>query len=54
MSDYRKYLVDYVTRLYGFEDEKVVSFANLCEKYPDSDEWDNILWMLANSHEQSP
>lgn len=54
MSDYRKNLVDRMIRLYGFEDEKVVSFANLCEKYTDSAEWDNVLWTLVVSHEQFP
>ena len=54
MSNYRKILLDRVTRLYGFEDEKVVAFANLCEKYVNSKEWDNVLWMLATSHEQFP
>ena len=54
MSEYREYLVDCMIRLYGFEDKKVIAFSNLCEKYPDSDEWDNTLWVIVRSHQDFP
>ena len=54
MSDYRKNLIDRMIRLYGFEDEKVIDFANLCEKHTNSKEWDNVLWTLVITHEEFP
>lgn len=54
MSDYRNYLLDRMIRLYGFENEKVINFANLCEKYADSKEWDDTLWVIVRSHEDFP
>lgn len=54
MTDYRKNLIDRMIRLYGFEDEKVIDFANLCEKHVGSKEWDNVLWMLVVTHEEFP
>ena len=50
MTDYRKNLIDRMIRLYGFEDEKVVAFANLCERYANSKEWDNVLRTLVITH----
>ena len=49
MTDYRKNLIDRMIRLYGFEDEKVIDFANLCERHTNSKEWDNVLWTLVFS-----
>ena len=54
MTDYRKNLIDRMIRLYGFEDEKVIDFANLCEKHAGSKEWDNVLWTLVITHEKFP
>ena len=54
MSEYRQYLVDCMIRLYGFEDEKVVAFSNLCEKYPNNDGWDDALWVIVRSHQDFP
>ena len=54
MSDYRKNLVDRMIRLYGFESEIVVLFANMAEKYTDSKAWDNVMLMLVEAHEAHP
>ncbi len=54
MSDYRKNLVDRMIRLYGFENETVILFANMAEKYIDSKEWDNMMLMLVEAHEAHP
>lgn len=54
MSEYRKNLIDRMIRLYGFEDEKVINFSNLCEKHVDSKEWDNVLRTLVITHEEYP
>lgn len=54
MTDYRNYLLGRMVHLYGFEDEKVIAFSNLCEKYADSDEWDNVLRVIVESHENFP
>lgn len=54
MSDYRKNLVDRMIRLYGFENEIVILFANMAEKYTDSKKWDNMMLMLVEAHEAHP
>ena len=54
MTDYRKNLIDRMIRLYGFEDEKVIAFVNLCERYANSKEWDNVLQTLVITHEEYP
>lgn len=54
MSDYRKNLVDRMIRLYGFENEIVVMFANMAEKYSDSKGWDNAMRIIVEAHEAYP
>ena len=54
MSNYRKNLVDRMIRLYGFENEITIRFANMAEKYADSPEWDMVLLTIVNAHEENP
>lgn len=54
MTNYRKNLVDRMIRLYGFESEIVVLFANMAEKYTDSKKWDNAMLMIVEAHEAHP
>jgi len=54
MTNYRKNLVDRMIRLYGFESEIVVLFANMAEKYTDSKAWDNAMLMIVEAHEAHP
>ena len=54
MTNYRKNLVDRMIRLYGFENEIVILFATMAEKYTDSKEWDNAMRIIVEAHEASP
>ena len=54
MTNYRKNLVDRMIRLYGFENEITVMFANMAEKYVDSPEWDGAMEIIVEAHESLP
>ena len=54
MSEYRKNLIDRMIRLYGFENEIVILFANMAEKYTDSPDWDNAMRVIVEAHEANP
>lgn len=43
MTELREQLLTKIIRKYGFEYKKTVLFANLCESYPDTPEYDRIL-----------
>jgi hypothetical protein len=50
----REQLLDRMIRIYGFEHPIVVSFACECEKYKGDANWDHILQVLVESHEEFP
>lgn len=54
MSEYRKQLVDRMIRIYGYENEIVIKFCEVCERNPDDAEWDRVCELLVSSHEKSP
>ena len=43
MTELREQLLTKIIRKYGFEHKKTILFANLCESYPDTTEYDRIL-----------
>ena len=39
----REQLLDRMIRIYGFEHDIVIIFANMCESYPQGEQWDKAL-----------
>lgn len=54
MTTYRENLIDRMIRLYGYEAQVVIDFANLCERLAESDINNNALRALVESHEVYP
>lgn len=54
MSGKRTYLLSRMIKLYGYEHEVVVGFANYCESWEDNDWNDTVLEILVMSHEADP
>jgi len=54
MTTYREQLTDRLIRLYGFENDIVIAFCELCENWTDN-EWNNrVLTLLVEAHEADP
>lgn len=51
MNDFRKGLVDRMIHLYGFKNEMVIQFCELCEKWSNNEWNDKVLSLLVESHE---
>lgn len=54
MSEYREQLIDRMIRIYGYENEIVIKFCEICEKDPDNAELDKMCELFVSSHEQFP
>ena len=54
MSAIRENLLDRMIRIYGFENDIVIQFAELCERYADNAINDKMLTVLVEAHEASP
>lgn len=54
MKKYREQLVDRMIHIYGYENEIVIRFCEVCEQNPDSTEWDKVCELLVSAHEQFP
>ena len=54
MNDFRKSLIDRMSKIYGYEHRYVIQFAKMCEKYPFNKKFDETLELLVKSHEKSP
>ena len=54
MTTYRENLIDRMIHLYGFENPMVIQFADMCEKYPNTADYDDVLRILVEAHEESP
>lgn len=54
MSEYREQLVDRMIRIYGYENEIVIKFCEICKKDPDNAELDKMCELFVSSHEQFP
>ena len=52
MKELREKLLDRMIRLYGFEDKMVIDFAEMCEGYPDTEQYDKCLSVLVKCHEE--
>lgn len=54
MNATRENLLDRMIRIYGFENDLVVQFAELCERYANNAINDKMLTVLVETHEASP
>ena len=54
MNAIRENLLDRMIRIYGFENDIVIQFAELCERYADNTINDKMLTILVEAHEASP
>jgi predicted glycosyltransferase len=54
MNATRENLIDRMIRIYGFENDIVIQFAGLCERYTDNVTNDKMLTILVEAHEASP
>lgn len=54
MNATRENLLDRMIRIYGFENDIVIQFAELCERYADNAINDKMLTVLVEAHEASP
>lgn len=54
MNAIRESLLDRMIRIYGFENDIVIKFAGLCERYPDNAHNDKMLTILVETHEMYP
>ena len=52
MTDYRKALIERMIHLYGIEDEITVDFTDLCERFPNTRQYDNALRCIVETHEK--
>ena len=48
MAELREALTDMLIRKFGFEDYRVITFCEMCQKYPDTSINDKMLTRLAN------
>ena len=54
MTLYRETLVDRLVHIYGFENDIVVAFCEICEAWANN-EWNNhLLTLLVEAHEADP
>lgn len=54
MSEKRANLLSRMIKLYGYEHEVVVDFANHCESWEDNGWNDTVLEILVKTHEADP
>lgn len=54
MTTYREQLTDRLIRLYGFENNIVIAFCELCEKWADNELNNRALTILVEAHEADP
>ena len=54
MTTCRENLIDRMIHLYGFENPMVIQFAGMCEKYPNTADYDDVLRILVEAHEENP
>lgn len=50
----RDQLLDRMIRIYGFEHPIVLDFARLCENWAPGVDWDRLLEVLVEAHEDHP
>ena len=50
MNKYREQLVDRMIHIYGYENEIVIKFCEICEKDPDNAELDKMCELFVSSH----
>ena len=54
MTEYRENLIDRMIHLYGFENEIVIAFCGLCERWKVNSWNDKCLTILVEAHEADP
>lgn len=54
MTTYREELADRLIRIYGFENNIVIAFCEIAEKWENNDWNDTILTLLVEAHEEEP
>lgn len=54
MSKLREQLVDRMIAIYGMENEIVIDFCNLCERFENSEWNDKCLTIMVEAHEAAP
>ena len=54
MNEFREKLVDRMIHLYGFENPIVIDFCKLCENWAKGEDWDMLLKILVEAHEENP
>lgn len=54
MTDFRNDLLTRIIRIYGFEHEVTLQFADMCEKWYDNSANDRMLEILVEAHEEHP
>lgn len=54
MTEYREKLVDRMIHLYGFENDIVIAFCGLCERWEVNSWNDKCLMILVEAHEADP
>lgn len=54
MNKQREQLIDRMIRIYGHENEIVIQFAELCEKFDNTESNDKALAVLVEAHENYP
>ena len=50
----REQLMDRMIRIYGFEHEIVIAFCAMCETYPNTEAYEEMLRVLVEWHEEYP
>jgi hypothetical protein len=54
MNAMRETLLDRIIRIYGFEHEVTIQFADMCEKWDNNSANDRMLEILVDAHEEHP
>lgn len=54
MTDFRNDLLTRIIRIYGFEHEVTIQFADMCEKWENHSANDRMLEILVEAHEEHP
>jgi hypothetical protein len=54
MTENRQKLLDRMIRIYGYEHEITIKYAEMLEKFPPEEIYENTLRILVESHEEFP
>lgn len=54
MNEQREQLINRMIKLYGHENEIVIGFASMCERFDATEDNDKLLTVLVEAHEADP